>query len=934
MNREEILYLVPYLISLALSFGVLLYSWRHRAVRGASAYTWFVGGQTLSIFGFIMKLLSPDLQSKILWDKFLWIVQGTVIIVAFLAFAIQFTEYKVKHSIRFWVLVLAVPTIFNLLVITDNLHHLIYPNPQLIVEYPFPDLNYSYTFVVYILALYVYITTLFGIGLLLRRALRPQNLYRAQLIIMATGFFVPVAFSILAVFSIKVAPQRDATPFTLAIGNLIVAWGLFHYRVFDIVPIARERVLENINDAVFVVDALGRIVDINRAALAVLGKTTAQVIGQPSRLVFGEWPNLVEQFKDVDGGFNEISIQVRGDTHYYDLSISPLYDGRKRLLGHVFVLHDITKRKTLEDGYRQLSERLEQRFKERTEELRESAEQYRAVVQNQTEFIVRWKPDHQRTFINDAYCRYYGLTMEQAMQVDFLSFIAEEDREKVEAKISRLVSGATDVETEIHRVIKPDGAIVWQEWTDQAIRNEYGQVVEFQSVGRDVTQRKRSEEALLKAEEKYRNIFENTIEAITQTSLDGKFITANPAAARLLGYNSPEELIASVAEIERQFYVDPRRREEFISLMKEHENMTGFESEVYRKDGSTIWISENSRVVRDKNGTFLYYEGTTVDITARKRAEELLRESEQRYKTLFEIAPIQIFTKDRSGKYTSSNAENNKYWRANRIGYTDADLYGFEETREIRRMDQHVMETGKDITFEQLVETDIGPVTLLTSKTPLRDAQGNIIGLLTTSVDISARKRAEEELAVAYDTTLEGWAKALELRDKETEGHSRRVTELSMKLARAAGVNKDDLIHIYRGAIIHDIGKMAVPDEVLRKADTLTPSEWEIIRKHPTTAYELLSPIPYLKKALEIPYCHHEKWDGSGYPQGLKGEEIPLSARIFAVVDVWDAVQSDRPYNKAWPVEKTIAYMKEQSGKYFDPNIVKVFLELQGQGEI
>ena len=557
MNREEILYLVPYLISLALSVGVFLYSWQHRAVRSAVAYTWFVGGQTLSIFGFIMKLISPGLESKILWDKFLWIAQGTIIIVAYLAFSIQFTEYKLRRPVMFWIVVLAIPALFNVLVITDSMHHLIYPNPRLITEYPFPDLDYSYTLVVYIFALYVYITTFFGIGLLLRRAFRPQNLYRAQSLIIAAGFFIPVSISILALLNIRVAPQRDATPFTFAIGNLIVAWGLFRYRVFDIVPIARERVLENMTDAVFVIDALGRVVDVNHAALTALGKITSQVVGQPSRMVFSEWPDLVEQFKDVDQGLNEISIKVRGNTLYCELGISPIYDGRKQLLGRVVVLHDITKRKTLEDGYRQLSEELEQRVKERT-----------------------------------------------------------------------------------------------------------------------------------------------------------------------------------------------------------------------------------------------------------------------------------------------------------------------------------------------------------------------------------------RELAEAYDTTLEGWAKALELRDKETEGHSRRVTELTMKLARAVGVSEDDLIHIYRGAIIHDIGKMAIPDEILRKADTLTQPEWEIVRKHPAIAYELLARIPYLKKALEIPYCHHEKWDGTGYPRGLKGEEIPLSARIFTIADVWDAVQSNRPYNNAWSKEKTIDYMKEQSEKYFDPKIVDVFLELQGQGKI
>ena len=186
----------------------------------------------------------------------------------------------------------------------------------------------------------------------------------------------------------------------------------------------------------------------------------------------------------------------------------------------------------------------------------------------------------------------------------------------------------------------------------------------------------------------------------------------------------------------------------------------------------------------------------------------------------------------------------------------------------------------------------------------------------------------------AYDTTLEGWAKALELRDKETENHSRRVTELTVILAQAMGLQGEELVHIRRGAILHDIGKMAIPDEILRKRGPLTDAERKVIEQHPLRSYELLSPISFLEKALEIPYCHHERWDGSGYPRGLKGDEIPLAARIFTVIDVWDAVQSDRPYNRAWPKEKAIQYLKDEAGKYFDPECVSIFLGLMEQGKI
>jgi HD-GYP domain-containing protein (c-di-GMP phosphodiesterase class II) len=183
-------------------------------------------------------------------------------------------------------------------------------------------------------------------------------------------------------------------------------------------------------------------------------------------------------------------------------------------------------------------------------------------------------------------------------------------------------------------------------------------------------------------------------------------------------------------------------------------------------------------------------------------------------------------------------------------------------------------------------------------------------------------------LIQAYDATIEGWARALELRDMETEGHSRRVVDTTIELARQLGIEESQLVHVRQGALLHDIGKMGVPDSILQKTDSLTDEEWEIIYQHPVYANKWLTPISYLKPALDIPYCHHERWDGSGYPRGLEGEQIPLAARIFAVVDVWDALRSDRPYRKKWSKKKTRAYILEHSGKQFDPDVVEAFLAL------
>jgi len=194
-------------------------------------------------------------------------------------------------------------------------------------------------------------------------------------------------------------------------------------------------------------------------------------------------------------------------------------------------------------------------------------------------------------------------------------------------------------------------------------------------------------------------------------------------------------------------------------------------------------------------------------------------------------------------------------------------------------------------------------------------------------------KRLTNDLLVAYDSTLQGWSNALELREQETAGHSRRVVELTLKIARALGIEDENLAYIERGALLHDIGKMGIPDNILLKPGPLSDDEWVIMKKHPIYAYNLLSKIDFLKQAVDIPFSHHERWDGSGYPQGLAGENIPLAARIFAVVDIWDALGSDRPYRPAWKRKDIMKYIQDISGKHLDPGIVNVFLQVMETDE-
>ena len=189
-------------------------------------------------------------------------------------------------------------------------------------------------------------------------------------------------------------------------------------------------------------------------------------------------------------------------------------------------------------------------------------------------------------------------------------------------------------------------------------------------------------------------------------------------------------------------------------------------------------------------------------------------------------------------------------------------------------------------------------------------------------------QRSNSEITSAYDATIEGWSRALDMRDHETEGHTQRVVQLTIRLAKKIQIPSTNLIHLRRGAALHDIGKMGIPDSILLKPGPLTGEEWDIMRQHPSYAYELLSPIDYLRPAMDIPCHHHERWDGGGYPSGLKEEEIPLPARLFAVVDVFDALVSDRPYRSAWPKHAALDYIREGARKHFDPAIVTSFLKL------
>ncbi len=323
----------------------------------------------------------------------------------------------------------------------------------------------------------------------------------------------------------------------------------------------------------------------------------------------------------------------------------------------------------------------------------------------------------------------------------------------------------------------------------------------------------------------------------------------------------------------------------------------------------------------------------------RVRMQRALLESEAQFRLLAENASDMILRLTIEGQmlYVSPACETI-------LGYTSEELTGTNSFDLIHETDRQLvrnlfkakpLDATYTITFRALKKDGIY-VWLETSARAILDRKtGHILEIQAASRDITERKKAEwalqdahDHLRDAYEKTIEGWVRALDLRDRETEGHTQRVTELTLKVAATLGFSDEELSHIRRGALLHDMGKMAIPDEILQKPGPLNEVEWEKMRRHPIYAYEMLSPIAYLHRALEIPFYHHERWDGSGYPHGLQGEDIPLVARLFAIVDVWDALSADRPYRKKMPRAEVIAYINENSGKLFDPKLTNVFMSV------
>ncbi len=725
--------------------------------------------------------------------------------------------------------------------------------------------------------------------------------------------------------------------------------------------------VENLDEGITVVDPQGKIIFQAPVVRRILGRELEERIGGS---VFD--PVHPDDLLNVKAYFAGL-IEHPGEKHTAEY-LARHKDGSWRRLevdginlldnpavqGIVIIYRDITERTKVE------------------EELRRSEERFRALVENLDEGITIFDTQGKSVYQAPVVRRILGWELGERIGSSVFDIIHPDDLPRINEYFAWLLEHPGEKRTIEARARHKDGS--WQMLEVDGINLLDNPALQgIVVVYRDISERIQSEEALRHSEERFRAIVENLEEDISIVDPQGTILYEAPVRTRILGREPEERMDRSVFDLTHPDDL-PRVKESFSRLLQQPGGRLTEEVRARHKDGSWRSLMVEGSNLLDNPAL----QGIVIlsrDITSRKQTEAQVQRHLQRISALREVdtailtvldmritldlilrqvteqlgvdaaaimlynpASMELEVVAKRGFKTSTLAQT----RA-RLGQDYAGRVALErrmlhipDLSSERSVSPHLSVYQAEgftayIAVPLTAKGEIEGVLEIFHRQPFDPAPEELEFLETLANQAALAidnanlfedlQRKNIELLVAYDTTLEGWSRTLELRDQETEGHTRRVTEATLHLAQAMGIRDVELDDIRRGALLHDIGKMGVPDNILLKPGPLTDEEWEIMRQHPTLAYTLLSPIPFLRRALDIPYCHHEKWDGSGYPRGLKADQIPLPARIFAIVDVWDALRSERPYRQAWPEEKALEHIRRQAGIHFDPQVVEVFLE-------
>ncbi|UBV44612.1 PAS domain S-box protein (plasmid) [Deinococcus taeanensis] len=726
--------------------------------------------------------------------------------------------------------------------------------------------------------------------------------------------------------------------------------------------------LERVTDGFFSFDQALTLTYINATAASISGRRPADLIGC----------NLRETFPEVTGSALVQAVhqaQATGTVQiaesylapygkWIDARIYPAEDGIS-----VFI-RDITKEKqvqrTLEDS---------------EERSRRIAAELQRTLDLSMDLIASVDADGRFVTASAACQRLLGYAPDELIGRSFLAFLHPQDRDRTLREGERVLAGRARVPFQ-NRYLHKNGSVVWMEWTSAVLP---GDPLTY-CVARDITQRRAAEEdqAHLAA------IVQASHDVIIGVTLDGLIRSWNAGAEETYGYSAEEAVGQPISLIVPPAFL--AEQTEILRRAGQGQRVRSFESIRCHKDGRHLPVSITASPILDVSGQVVGVSAVAQDISARRAAEAQIQQLNEHLKRqLRQLTGLRMIDQaiassvdlsvtlgmilDNIQQQLEADAVTVLVLNPHTLTLEYAGTRGF--TARLRGPALR-LSTGLAgevaLRREALCVPDLRRISLTPSwrkvltgerltayyGAPLM-AKGKVVGvievlhrtpfepalpwlevfdLLASQAAIAvdnAQLLAELEqknldLRLAYEETIEGWARALDLRDKETEGHSRRVTEMTVALCQALGVSAEKLVDVRRGALLHDIGKMAIPDAVLLKPGGLTEDEWAQMKKHPEYAVHLLSPIRFLRPALDIPQYHHEQWDGRGYPNGLQGTAIPLTARAFAVVDVYDALTSDRPYRTAWSRDAAMAYNQAAAGTHFDPQVVQVFVDLMRRG--
>jgi len=723
--------------------------------------------------------------------------------------------------------------------------------------------------------------------------------------------------------------------------------------------------------ATFLLDEQGCVSAFDAEAERLFHCRAEDALGQSVTILFRDFPAAMLKSGKTALVSRTLRLSARpkdGSTLLVELVLTQVLLGTER--HGVGVLSDSGRRRQVEDGLR-----------------RGEAEQ-RGMLDQSPIGLFQMTVDGRYTRANSEAARIYGFDSPENLITQDVSLLTERRDE-----MWSLLSQADSVRDFESQVVRYDGTRIWVSENIRAILSPDGTVRHYVGTIQDIGERHAEQTIQNERIHEMRTIFDGVGVGIVRTDLTGRLTESNAAFQQMMGY-TPAEL--SGMAFARLTHPDdsPENVQKEWDLQEGISDGYRIEKRLCCQDGDTVWADLDMTLVRDASGAPQFAIAVVEDITEKHQSQQTILGLNEHLE--WRMQRINALRRIDMGIIGSANLRSTldivlDEVRTHLQVDAAAILLCCPQSQTLEYVAEsglrHALTGGPPQTYgfgfaaqavrerETVQITNLGWLPNVFAHDPAMNAEGfltywavpliakgEVKGVLEVfhrhPLDPDAEWReflvvlagqaaiaidsatmfqelqcSNRELRDAYEATIEGWGRALDLRDQETEGHSRRVTDLVDCLAEKMGISDPQRVHIRRGALLHDIGKMGVPDRILLKTDDLTATEWRLMRRYPQDAYDMLAPITFLRPALDIPLCHHEKWDGTGYPRGLKGEEIPVAARLFAIVDIWDALRSDRPYRRSWPEAQVLAHLRNLSGTHFDPEIAAAFLEMMSSRE-